>query len=612
MSISNLPTNKLVSLALQGYNPFQVDSGIFCGGYQGPLYPNPTTLVYPGLNPYWFLNPIMSVYMPESFEQWSEYYGLGVGDPGIDYKNPGHILGLMDTFSRMSYGIAILQKIYNGIDSNGDLAPVLNIAVPMLSNSGVTTLGNADIYPTMTESPAKWIDGFSINSTGVLSPDPRPLVSFGTVAKYIPAITPADAVILNGLFSGKTVFSYYNMPQYFRNVINALYLGASIISTKVDETFTIPTAKTFNAYAHPLVFNYFPDTGPGSIFDITECIVNEAGNYILHGKTLSPSQALRTLTGSTDYHDGPNGLNEYRSLTELNSVINLVPIQTVGGQYYSEQIISVQEYSPETGTTYTIYDMSNRTFQVASYLMTDLIINVSDVPVDAEIPGEITIEGTVTVKSIVSTPTAYYVTVEDGSADPSNYTLRTITYGCSQRSRKSVDLAMHITNKFAWDKSWIGFGDPSEGLEPVGLQEDSFNLSDTKYEYNNGVGGDSETGFNTIDESDLVMPFSQVFSLAPGCNSIRMRVLVRNLYTLAQTPNSYGEIRPDYWDPYEMEVWVPPTIPPIYITVYPGGTHSMTYENANGVIAGLVKDNIHLSFSVTGTNFDPISYNITL
>ena len=96
MSIGSLSDNNMMSLALQGYNPFQPDMGILCGGYQGPLYPQPTTLSYPGFDPYLYTDPIASTYTMDK-----GYTGLNIGDPGIDYKNPGHILGLLDTFSRM-------------------------------------------------------------------------------------------------------------------------------------------------------------------------------------------------------------------------------------------------------------------------------------------------------------------------------------------------------------------------------------------------------------------------------------------------------------------------------------------------------------------------------
>src|SRR3990172_11908730 len=83
--------SSVIKSILHGYNPFMPNAGIFAGGYQGPLYPSPTTLILPsqGFDPYQFANLMMSQYQMKS--TGDIYEGLGKGNPGNNYLNFGHL-----------------------------------------------------------------------------------------------------------------------------------------------------------------------------------------------------------------------------------------------------------------------------------------------------------------------------------------------------------------------------------------------------------------------------------------------------------------------------------------------------------------------------------------
>jgi hypothetical protein len=598
MSIGNLPDNKLMSLALQGYGPFQPDVGIFCGGYQGPLYPNPTTLVggrglaigsYPTFNPYLYTNPIISTY-----QMSNNYDGLGVGNPGIDYKNGGHILGLIDTFARMSYGIGVLQAIYDGNDGTENISPAINISIPIISISeeGATTLGTEDIYPFLCEVPTDWLNGFAVAANGRITPDPRKLAQFPSPGGgHTPSTNPIDEIALNDLFGDKTVLSYIGMPQYLRTVIESLSSVANNLSNKTELEFTLSDAAYFNQYCHQSSFfaeppdEHYERTSEGKCY--VQCIVQE------------PELALKTLTGSSDYHDGVNGQNEYRSLTELNSVVNLVPLLMVGATYWTDTKGYHYIFPPGD---YIIDDQSGRAFIVASYMIADLVINVSDVPID--FPGTVTIEGEATVHSLITDPTAYYYTETRRLLPVPPFTepgeIITTEFGCAQSLRKNIDIEMSATNEFTWDKSWLGGP----------LERDRASFSDEIEEDTPTGGAEPGTGFVTLDQSDLVVPFSKVFTLNPGCTSIRMRAFIRNRHTMGQdgfTP-SWLWVPVEYCHDHGLIIYQPG-----WHCHYPAGVHYNGWSgDPDDVPNDLASPNIELSFTVTGTNMNPIVCEVSI
>ena len=538
-----------MSLALQGYQPFRVEDGIYCGGFQGPLYPNPTTLSAPSIlfDPYQYTGFIASVYDPSDY-----YSGLGVGDPGIDYKNPGHVLGIFDTFARMSYGINILNFIHDGEDADGSIDQAVNVRLPLVDveyNSSPITVG--DIYPSLFEAPAGWIDAFEVKDNGKV-----------TSMTYKPPANLIDEVALNGLFADKSVFSYFGMPAYFRNIIDGLSTAAQGLSTQSDNEFTVSSLSNLNVYAGGL---FYPDTGEGGEQQYAE--LTETG--VIHHKceVSSPAKALKILTGDTSYHNGimeEDTVNEYRSLTELNSVVNIVPVQTIGMSHNVVLHVPLISYPPGGEMVITYPETSARFFYVFSYINSDLAINVSDIPSEpGGSAGTVSIEGTLTMKHMV------------GDADPM---IRTITVGeytfdlaPYQSFNRFGYIKMALDNQYSWDRGWLGVGDNS----------DSYSTSDGNDQI---IGPYSEV--EELDTSDFVIPFSNTFTLTPGCNNIMMRVRGRSRERVMP-----GDLPGGLW-------WFHVN------TDYGNG-------NPDEMPAELAPINMILSFTVTGSSFSPISHTMS-
>jgi len=589
MDLGDIRTNKLVSLALQGYNSFSPDLGILCGGYQGPLYPNPTTLTYPGFDPYLYVNPAMSRYTPNA-----SYAGLGPGNPGINYTNPGHILGLLDTFGRMSYGLALWRAVYNGSDFDGSVSPAVNVQIPMIGlEDDSATLSMSDIYPSLAEVPTDWLSSVEVESDGEVVPDPRRMAAFVTVPLHEQDFTRIDDTQFNRLFADKTVLSYIGMPQYLRAVIASMSSYASAMDGKVEMDFSLPDteAADFNKYSHQDSWHDNVPTGYHGTRD-------SEGKVFMECKSLSPSQALNALTGSDSYHNGQDGMNEYRSLTELNSVINVMPAQMIGAQFWTDTKGFKAQWSPITGWVYYVGPETGRTFTYASYMIVDFTINVSDIPIDPDDPepGQVTIVGEATVKSPISDPTAYYYhesstwyyspahipphdPVEENSFD----------YGCTQSLKKNVDIQMSMKNQYGWDSVWLGGGPAS----------DTYSETDEFEDVVTDGGVVPGVGFITCDQSDLVVPFSHTFTMGAGCTAIRMRAFIRNRHEIGMMPG----ILFDPWNPG-------PTSPG------PGIQYIVTDSGPTGspdsVPDTLVSSNVAVSFTVTGTRMDSLSYDFSI
>lgn len=598
--IGHLPDNKLFSLAMHGYNAYQPEYGIFCGGYQGPLYPNPTTLSYPGFDPYQHIEPTATEYTPDT-----QYTGLGAGNPGIDYKNPGHIIGLVDTFGRMSYGIGMMLAVHEGSDGAGGTSPVIDISLPMLAvnDDDNGTFGMSDLYPAIAEVPSVWPDSFTILPNGSVYPDPRRSVTFSAGAGHTPDLGVLDAETLNGLFVVKSVLSYYGMPQYLRATIEALAAAAEPLTEKAELDFTLDSPHMFNYYGHQTRF--FPE-----IDDLHHCEIIQEGLAVSQCKTLTPGQALKTLTGSDGYHNGANDMNEYRSLTELNSVVNLVPVQVIGATYWLDIHGYRQTSAAGGGWNYEVDDWSPRAFLIASYMIVDFVLNVSDIPVDPESPepGTVTIAGTATVKPIITNPEAFRFSVTtrpDPDPDPGwqfDAPLKTMIWGGEESVQRQAGIAMSMTNKYAWDKAWLGGSSATD--------DDVF--SDTLEDWT--LGGHSDMGFIIADTTPLEVPFSKTFTLGGGCNTVRMRIICRNRHIVSQA--QWYMVPPDRWLPYSIEypdwIFMLPNIGE-YITVYPRWLTESNWDGDPTTVKDAVDmANIEVAFTVAGTKFDPIPFEVSL
>jgi hypothetical protein len=145
---------------------------------------------------------------PDRYKMDSDYTGLGIGNPGINYRNPGHLLGLMDTFSRMSYGLNIIKQTRSFVPLE-NIGPIIDVQFPtsMIDFSNPPKLVYdpllmSDIYPQFCEIPSNYINNININTlTGQL----MPLPSVGI--PYIPQTSEMNSFNLTELFGRKTSFS---------------------------------------------------------------------------------------------------------------------------------------------------------------------------------------------------------------------------------------------------------------------------------------------------------------------------------------------------------------------------------------------------------------------
>lgn len=593
----NLPDNKVVSLAVHGLDSFMPENGAFCGGYQGLLYPNPTTLVYPGFDPYQYLEPTASIYTADTL-----YTGLGVGDPGIDYKNPGHVLGLLDTFARMAYGIGMLLATHTGEDSVG--IPPVGINVPMLDFEGTSALGTSAIYPSLCSLPTNWINSFTILSTGkVLPVDPA--------NAHTPTINPLNEEEWNRLFLDKLILSYYGMPQYFRSVIEALAGYSETLSEKTELEFSLDEPRFYNEYGKITEAEWkFP-----YMASLDYHILSDNLKVIHQCKTLSPTEALKVLTGSDGYHDGENDMNEYRSLTELNSVINLVPLRTTGATYWLDDNGLMTWYTEAQGRRYEVSDWSPRGFKVASHLYSDLAINISDVPEDQDDPepAQVVVAGEVRLKNIIPNVGEVYnwhQTKRYPNPHPDDWridrTPNEITWGPEEWLYKYAKVELSITNKYTWDKVWLGGGEVEDSEE--------FEDIDDGHTLGGSVGDPGGSSLTPLDNIDLVVPFSKTFTLAPGCNTIVLKITARNRHWIIQ--DGSHKVHPENWVPYGtdwFQWWAALLGFDPFTYVYPRGTLYSGYEGDPSYAPDSIEQaNIQASFTIVGAKFDTVECEVSL
>ncbi len=593
MPIGDLVSNKIISLALQGYNPFQPDCGIYCGGTQGIIYPNPTTLISPSTDfrPQDHREPIASIYniLPP-------YNGLGIGNPGIDYKNPGHILGLLDTFCRMSYGISILQSIHDGIDIIGSVTPSVAITLPTKDVNLISReIKMSDIYPSLSEVPNDWLSYFTVDpTTGAITPDIRPWIPFTVGSPYSPIVNPVNTDELKRLFTNISVFSYQEIITYFRIIIETLYTAIQPLATKTTTSFTLTNAKHFDTFTHD---TWMPDYDDSN-YDGTSII--DEGTYSHQCAILTPQQALNALTKSNAYHDSdqPNQF-EYRSLVEINSSINLVPIQAAGALFQSDIIYPIGG---------GISDLSLHGFWIYAFTIIDVMINLSESEADL---GTVSVNGDVTIKGLITDPSPFYTEAEYREiSDPPQVgwaeagatgDTTTTEYDILQRSKKRVDMRAILTNKHSFDKNWLD------------------TESDEQY-YVIGEERDILLSQGDIDISDFIVPFSKIFNFNAGCNSLKMRFIIRNKHFIQPDPDMSRYLPEDSWSEYSELLPAPwyaiileQAEPGDIWTWYPGGTQSCGYINNPDTLRGsIVSPSIILSLSITSPGRDSIVREISI
>ena len=420
-----------LELAGLGFNPFRPDVGIFCGGFQGPLYPNPTTLFIKNLENFdavLFQKPTSDLY------KLNKYNGLGKGNPGSNIRNPGHFLGIMDTFYRMSYGLKVLDTLRKAETDVSD--PIIDIVIPLiLLQSTGTRIERVDaefsidqLYSKLTEIPSDYINNFDVDNPN-----------------YIPKSNLNKTMF--DIFLNITIKEgYINLVKTLRTTLQDLQTEAKKFETR-KHYFIIspPTLENRDPLWHPLtqfesfmLGHNFPQRPDNKFTD-------SQGTYLSQHKSLSVDKAVKLINQDGEFHgevDPQIELLDYRSVTELNGVINLLPIQV-----HSRS----EAFHPSIDDG--VADILTLWF-FRFWTIISLNLNVT-----AQQQSSITIEGTISLD--VDGNNERYWTTERGVID-------TLTFDSAcNNQRGSGDDERYIiqhkitsnikaVNDFTWDKVWFG------------------------------------------------------------------------------------------------------------------------------------------------------------
>jgi len=388
-------------------HPFRPEANIFNGAYISPLSPCPSHVGEPekGLDLYETLtqpnNPaeVAQDYRPNFLE--NPYLGLGPFTPSIYYTDPLHILGIMDTFMRMSYGLGFMLAAKNfsptivpavqGAESN-------NLEFTFLSRSAVNKpvakniFTENNIYPRMSEFPDKFMDSMildtnpntgerviSIRPSGVHYTDFDPIVNF-----FFDGETKYDSISMRGtdvsIFSPFLIESYREfIPQLRQAFIDLANFVATNLNNQRSEhslgedgggflqgggepadaleTVGFFVADTPWAEDAPEWFplNPFPGDEPqnllvGAVGPIPILDTGNRGEAATTYKWTGANvrESLQVMWGDSSFHQRSDPKKagapwEYRSLHENLAVINVLPI-TLSDTMWS---VALSESTPE-------------------------------------------------------------------------------------------------------------------------------------------------------------------------------------------------------------------------------------------------------------------------
>jgi len=498
---------KSMFLAINGYHPFNPDAGIFAGGYQGPLYPNPTKLISPetGFNPLIYQNPVATAYTMKNTDDVYDS-GFGPGNPGINYRNPGHLLGIIDTFGRMSYGLNIL-KAARDLSIIGQIGPSINISIPLLKFSqGVfdgtvssVLINLSDIYPAYSEIPSDYLNAFILDGELVLDPrTDEPFVFDGI--KYQPN---TSIINLELLFRNISLESYHGIPELFQQYFQDMVIFANQMETTSENRgewfarFLLVDSPTLgtqfdDAFGSLLLF----DPTAQHIISLLNNPVEEPLQYGDHSgdgytnklEILTREEALTLMTGENQFHKINDTQYEYRSLTELNSVINIIPIQTHAFQW-DGLISSELETSSPLGITRSFFSIS----------ITDVVLNII---------------GNINIPSVIINGNIRMIKESTGG------NIGPFTIAPAEMAiQRNMAISTSHTNTFTWDKSWFG-----PDFMPS-YNEKSYNEQEYEQEFFTGPASD------TVNIPITQFDFSHTFTLKPGNNCIRFRLITQYIAT---------------------------------------------------------------------------------
>ncbi len=497
-----LEDSPVIKTTAHGYTPFTPDAGIFCGGYQGPLYPNPTTFESSNENfdPRNFLNPVMDTYQMKSEPDF--YEGLGSGNPGINYRNAGHILGLIDTFSRMSYGFRVIQAIREE-SQEFDFDPSVDISIPfLLNNRSIKNIGDTDLYPTLSEKPTDYLSDF-VAGDGFLNLDPRvdePFVFNEDI--HSPSTNPISTEVLQGLFQNILTDSYRDMPSVFHDLYQQLfdYTSNNLFTTKKDTTIAeLPAGRRIEDI--PLLLDIcdgFPTRADEEIeFELGDFGGSDPqGQYSTQSNISTVEESLKILGGDGTFHSGQNGIHQHNTFTELNGIINLLPIQTYAYKY----TYFMDMHHPNGDHLNFIIPV-----WAFSYIIADINLNITSL-----VPQTINIQGVAISEDLVPETELYY--------------------GCRQ-----FMFSTSTTNKFTWNRVWFN----ELEMNNTTLSEQSVLFSSLLIPSFNPA---AEIGQPFIPSSNF--DISENIFLQPGNNTVRGRMVLQT--TRLRGAGAGGNI-----DPYD-------------------------------------------------------------
>jgi len=513
-----------LELAGLGYNPFRPDVGIFCGGFQGPLYPNPTALLLEGLpsfNPVEFQDVIPIVY------QLDQYIGLGKGIPGIKIRNPGHFFGIMDTFYRMSYGLKILDTLRKAETDVSD--PIVDIIIPLILLQSVgmsveridTEFKIDQLYPKLTEIPSDYIASFDVDN---------------------PIHTPVSNL-------DDTMFDIFKDVTFKEGYINLVTTLRTALQSLQVEAQNFETRKHYFLTSSSLIPGRDPLWDPLSQFEtftlagtspqfVTTQIANRIGTYLSNHTSLPVNTAIKQINQDGIFHgevDPQIGSLDHRSVTELNGVTNLLPVQI---HARSDNFIGPLE----DFTTAVVGASSLSRF----WVIMSLNLNIT-----AQTETSITITGKMNLDVNNNNITMWSPRRDGQVGGPSEecvegsfHSVIPINEGRAFIKHRIIT-NIKVINDFTWDKVWFGLPDTSFEVSDEKLVESETleNLT-ARFVTLTGPGCPTTTPI-TADlwtkpqVTELI--FSETVPLKLGCNNIVGEFIAGSIHFHSTVPRSSTE-----------------------------------------------------------------------
>lgn len=296
-------TPKHFQFVMSGWTPLAIEKGVYCLGCPGPSYPQPSTLVAPGFQPY-------------NYRSWTAdattlgFGTLGMGNPSILWNSPGHLIGLIDTYNRAAFGISILAAMQNAPEVVSPVDANISVAI------GDCSVGATELYVN-GDRPDDYL--FKI--------DPEKDAYWHQTSYVDPKV----------LMGGATTFGYVGIADDFRDSMAALSSAASSLSGlkvfyRLSPASTyLPDEEWMDVYWYEPVTT-FDGQCPGPLGPIGwyDDWITLEGEYYTRAFPATADQAMTIAYGAPGFHENSPLQYEYRTLTELNGAANVCPVVAYG------------------------------------------------------------------------------------------------------------------------------------------------------------------------------------------------------------------------------------------------------------------------------------------